>query len=635
MRWAYVASIISWFVAGCSVEGSAREAEPVGRVQLALTVTYTHTYSLDPAHVRFTGVTDPSFRRTVDVGGTDVYRTNLPVGEYDCELLPGFVVLKDGSPVSEPVVLETPNPVRFTIGAGKVTVVFFFFAIGSVVPDAGVFDATVSDASVPDASVPDASADPCLPIVGVTCSAFEQAYLKASNTDRQDYFGRSVAIDGDTLVVGAEYESSDATGVNGSQANNDASRSGAAYVFVRSGSMWTQQAYLKASNTEADDFFGSAVAISGDTIVVGAYGEDSGATGINGNQADNTRTNSGAAYVFTRSGTTWTQRAYLKASNRPTWFGRSLDISGDTIAVGAWREPSAASGVNGNQADTSLSGAGAVYVFTRTGTVWSQQAYIKASNPGLNDEFSRALALDGDTLVVGAPSESSDADGINGNQADDSATFAGAVYVFTRTGGAWSQQAYVKASNSDAFDYFGEALDVSGDTIVVGARGEASPAAGVGADQTMNMTANTGAVYVFTRSGSVWSQQEYIKAAVVSGGMYFGAAVALEGATLVVGAPREGGNGINLAGDPTSGGAIFSGAGYLFARAGTSWTQRAYIKASNTGPSDGFGSAVALSAGTFVVVAENEASSVSGINGDQTDNGAAQSGAAYVRTFIP
>ena len=124
-----------------------------------------------------------------------------------------------------------------------------------------------------------------------------------------------MAVSGDTVVVGAHGEDSSATGVNGNQSDNSAADAGAAYVFVRSGTTWSQQAYLKASNTGAGDYFGCSVAVSGDTVVVGAYGEDSSATGVNGNQADNSATDAGAAYVFVRSGTTWSQQAYLKASN--------------------------------------------------------------------------------------------------------------------------------------------------------------------------------------------------------------------------------------------------------------------------------------------------------------------------------
>ena len=114
------------------------------------------------------------------------------------------------------------------------------------------------------------------------------------------------------------------TGINGDQADNTARSAGAVYVFVRQGSTWTQQAYLKASNAGANDLFGGSVALSGDTLAVGAYGEASAATAVNGNQADNTTVSAGAVYVFVRQGSTWTQQAYLKASNAGA-YGRSPD----------------------------------------------------------------------------------------------------------------------------------------------------------------------------------------------------------------------------------------------------------------------------------------------------------------------
>src|SRR5204863_27977 len=143
----------------------------------------------------------------------------------------------------------------------------------------------------------------------------QQAYLKASNTHAGDTFGFSVAVSGDTVVVGAPYESSNALGVNGNQNNNSAMAAGAAYVFVRNGTIWTQQAYRKASNAGAGDCFGLSVAVSGDTVVVGADGEASIAFGLHGDQSSNSAYASGAGYVFVRSGTSWDQQAYLKASN--------------------------------------------------------------------------------------------------------------------------------------------------------------------------------------------------------------------------------------------------------------------------------------------------------------------------------
>jgi hypothetical protein len=202
-------------------------------------------------------------------------------------------------------------------------------------------------------------------------------------------------------------------------------------VFTRTDGVWSQQAYLKASNTEAGDWFGATVALVGDTLVVGARFEDSAATGINGNQADNSAPDSGAAYVFTRTGGIWSQQAYLKASNTGAddRFGHHVALAGDTVLVTAYLEDGSATGINGNQADNSAPDSGAAYVFTRTDGVWSQQAYLKASNTGAGDWFA-IPAVDGDTLVVGAIQENSTATGIYGNQADNSVPDSGAVYVF-------------------------------------------------------------------------------------------------------------------------------------------------------------------------------------------------------------
>jgi len=196
--------------------------------------------------------------------------------------------------------------------------------------------------------------------------------------------------------------------------------------------------YLKASNSESTDWFGQSVSLSadGNTLAVGAPNEDSNATGIHGNQADNSARGSGAVYIFVRSGSGWTQQAYIKASNAGPFdgFGASASLSGDgnTLAAGAWWEDSNATGVNGNQADNSARDSGAVYVFVRDGTDWTQQAYVKASNTGADDIFGHSVSLsgDGNTLAVGAYVEDSSATGIDCNQADNSASASGAVYVY-------------------------------------------------------------------------------------------------------------------------------------------------------------------------------------------------------------
>ncbi|MCZ7553518.1 MAG: FG-GAP repeat protein [Anaerolineales bacterium] len=457
-------------------------------------------------------------------------------------------------------------------------------------------------------------------------------YLKASNTDADDGFGYSVAISGDTLVVGAPGEASSATGVNGDGNNNSAENAGAAYVFGRSGGVWSQQAYLKASNTGAYDQFGWGVAISGDTVVVGASGEDSSATGVNGDGSNNSAASAGAAYVFGRSGGVWSQQAYLKASNTNAGdrFGYSVAVSGDTVVVGALYEDSSATGVNGNGGDNSAASAGAAYVFGRSGGVWSQQAYLKASNTDASDGFGYSVAISGDTLVVGAPGEDSSATGVNGNGGDNSAASAGAAYVFGRSGGVWSQQAYLKASNTGVGDWFGWGVAISGDTVVVGAYYEDSSATGVNGNGGDNSASAAGAAYVFGRSGGYWSQQAYLKASNTDADDGFGYSVAVSGEALVVGAPYEDSSATGVNGNGGDNSAPMAGAAYVFGRSGGVWSQQAYLKASNTGAYDQFGWGVAISGGTVVVGASGEDSSATGVNGDGSDNSAPSSGAAYV-----
>lgn len=471
-------------------------------------------------------------------------------------------------------------------------------------------------------------------------------YVKASNTEERDSFGISVALsaDGDTLAVGAYRESSSATGIDGDEADNASSLSGAVYIFSRESGAWLQQAYVKASNTGEGDWFGSAVALSanGNTLAVGAYGEDSSANGIDGDETDNSASNSGAVYVFSREDGAWSQQAYVKASNTGTSdnFGYAVALSGDgdTLAVGAHLERSSATGINGDESDDSAFWSGAVYVFSREGGAWSQQAYVKASNTGADDEFGIAVALsgDGDTLAVGAYMEDSNTAVINGDEADDSAIDSGAVYVLTREGGAWSQQAYVKASNTGAGDLFGSAVALSTDgaTLAVGAWGEDSRATGIDGDEADDSATNSGAVYVFSREGSAWSRQAYVKASNTGFDNEFGTSLAFsaDGATLAVGAWGEDGNATGINGDDSDNPATDSGAVYVLTRESGTWFQKARVKASNTDVFDYFGYAVALSGDgeTLAVGSYWEDGKATGIDGDQADNSAANSGAVYL-----
>ncbi len=459
--------------------------------------------------------------------------------------------------------------------------------------------------------------------------ADRQTYFKASNTAAGDQFGWSTAISGDTLVIGARYEDSGSRVVNKGQDDDALNKAGAAYVFVHGEDGWTQQAYLKASNAGKKDLFGTAVAISGDTIVVGARKEAGSAGGIDGDGADDGLPGSGAAYVFVRDGEAWTQQASLKASHpgAEDLFGASVAIAGDTIIVGANAEDSAATGVDGDAADDSAPDAGAVYVYVRDGTTWTQQAYLKASNATAGDEFGFSLGVSGDTIVVGARREDGAGRGVDADQDRRGAFRAGSAYIFVRTGSTWTQQAYLKASNADAGDLFGISAGISGDTVVVGAYREGSR---VDSDETDNSAFDTGAAYVFVREGEMWSQQAMLKASNGEPGDQFARSVALSGERVLVGARREPSRALALAGDPRDNSAPDAGAAYLFVRRGTAWTQQVYIKATNTSTGDFFGGNVSLDGTRALVGAPFEDGGARGVNGPSRDDGTFNAGAAYL-----
>ena len=515
------------------------------------------------------------------------------------------------------------------------------------------------------------------------------AYIKASNAEAYDHFacgggnqghtGTSIAMSGDgsTMAVGAPFESGGSRGVNGNQADNSMYAAGAVYVYVRQGNSWTQQAYVKASNPGLNDHFGSSVALSrdGNTMAVAAHWEASAATGINGNQNDDSIPQAGAVYVFTRTGTTWTQQAYVKASNTGKadeantpgdgdQFGFSLALSGDgnTLAVGAITEDSGAQGINGNDKDDAAVSAGAVYVFARTGTTWRQQAYVKPATNEAGDLFGFSVGLsdDGNTLGAAAFNESSSGRGVNPPH-DNKFGQSGALFVFTRQNGTWSQQAFIKGSKSEPSDGFGFSLSMSadGNTIAVGAGDEACLTPGIDPpgcadDAPPGRGANiwVGAAYVFVRNGATWSEQSFIKAPNARPYNSFGVRLALsgDGNALAVTSYLDDNTGHGVRPPQVSqfliqeifngwrehkNEAEESGSAYLFTRTGGKWTAGAYIKADNTDAGDEFGSAVAMSGDghTLVVGAHQEDSAARGVNGNQADNSASDSGAAYVFAY--
>jgi hypothetical protein len=463
----------------------------------------------------------------------------------------------------------------------------------------------------------------------------QHAYAKASNTGLLDTFGYSIAVSGDTLVVGAPEEDGSARGIGGSQDDDGAPASGAVYVFRRDGVAWRQEAYIKASNADEGDRFGFSVALFGDTLAVGAPYEESEATGIDGDQGNGNGFAHGAVYVFTRGAAGWQQEAYVKASNTlfSSMFGHSVALHGDRLAVGAPGDRSDARGVNGDQENFNTAMSGAVHVFIRGGDgKWQQQAYIKASNTDDYDQFGFSVSLSEDALAVGAPYENSSARGVDGNQEDESAPDSGAAYVFRQVGETWLQEGYVKASNTGAGDEFGYVVYMS-NLLVIGAPREDSSARLTGA-QSDESVPESGAVYVFVRS-NVWKQEAYLKAPNTGAGDAFGQSVALavvepSSHLLAVGAPNEDSAGSLQEEHQDNELWQDSGAVYLFWRSTDGWKLLSVVKGDNTGPGDGLGLSVALTPDTLAAGASNESGTATGVNDEPLDDDSIGSGAVYV-----
>jgi hypothetical protein len=344
-------------------------------------------------------------------------------------------------------------------------------------------------------------------------------------------FGRSVGIDGDTAVVGA-------LGEDGADAP-----AGAAYVYVRSGSAWAEQQKLVPGDGAADDGFGSAAALNGDTAVVAApFDDDKG-------------TNSGSAYVFVRVGSTWTLQQKLVASDGAAGdeFGRmSIALFGDTVLVGAYGD--------GDMGAYS----GSVYVFTRTGSVWAQQQKLTASDGTAYHWFGQSVSLYADTALIGAYGD------------DEKATDAGAAYVFVRTGTTWTLQRKLTAGDSIPSLNFGSAVALSGDTALIGA------------NRDDDKGSSSGSAYVFLRQSGAWSLQQKLVASDGVDNDYFGTSVALYGDRAVVGSYDDD-KGEN------------SGSAYVYLRQSGSWGEQQKIVASDGATGDYFGTSLAMSASRVLV----------------------------------
>jgi hypothetical protein len=415
-----------------------------------------------------------------------------------------------------------------------------------------------------------------------------------------DRFGISIALSGNTALIGAEGDTLD----------DDASAQGSAYVFVRGGGGdWTLQAKLVAADHDLTDQFGGAVALDGDTALIGAIGANDGG---------------GAAYVFVRQGNAWTQqqRLVLAAPGSADDFGVAVALSGNTALVGASQRD-----VGGNDAQ------GAAYVFVRSGSVWNQQAQLLATGGGAYDFFGEALALDGDTALVGdSRNEAAFVFGRSGNTwsvrqrlvASDAAgqqdafgsrvaldgdlalvtaisrgEGAGAVYAFARSGANFIEQDILTASDGSVDALFGVGLALDGERALIGAR-DTGP---------FNGFAGQGTSYIFERSGGVWSERAILRVASGNGGDQFGNAMALDGDIALGGAA-----GTAIGANPNQG-AVFE----FVHTGGDTWTEASRIDSGNGAYEAKFGAAVALWDAWAVVGAPGE---------DVGDN--ASQGAAYV-----
>lgn len=497
---------------------------------------------------------------------------------------------------------------------------------------AGTSNAAGNDASGSDTFCQDA----CSPIVGVDCATFNEAYIKGSMLRARDHFGDAVALSGNTLVVGVPHDERNADGSTMSGVVDV----GAVYVFVRTGSTWVEEAYLKASNAQSGDFFGNAVAISGDTLVVAAPREDGGGNTVGADPIDdcddaalNCAIDSGAVYVFQRNAGVWSQQAYIKSSTNesPRQFGTAVAVEGDTVLAAADDE------------STMGSFSGGVFVYERTGSVWVEAQLVHSPEPSPFDRMGGAIALSGSTFAVSALGEDSDTPGIGGAFDNNAAVASGTVLIYTRGPVQWEFQESIKASNPDVSDGFGSAIALDGNTLVVAALREDGGASGVdgpqlddcGADPELNCSTSSGAAYVFERTAGVWAQQAYLKASNNDvPNQLFGTSVAVSGNRVLIGALNEYSRFGGLDADQTQGG-FSSGAVYMFERSGSTWSQSAYIKSPDPDVNDHFGHGVAMSSDTLVISVKQEDGSALTIGGDPFNNTRQDSGAVYIRRIAP
>ncbi len=385
---------------------------------------------------------------------------------------------------------------------------------------------------------------------GLDFTLYSEQQFIAADGGVSDHFGWWVVYNGNMAVVAAP---TDDIGTNVDQ--------GSVYVLTRSGTTWSVQQKLTALDGGAGDVFGYSVALlDDDTLLIGAFADDVDAN-----------VDQGSVYFFTRDGTTWTEQLHLIAPDGAAYecFGRGVALSGDTALIGAYGDFICENVLQGS-----------VYVYTLSELSWSFQQKLTALDGAANDQFGWALALDGDTALVGAYVDDVDAK-----------TNQGSAYIFERDGTIWTQQAHLIAPDGAAGDEFGVSVAVEDDTALVGTWGMVSA------------VPRSGSAYVFTRTETTWSLQQKLVASDGVSGDHLGYSVALDGDTALVGAPWDDvGTNIN------------QGSAYVFVRSGTTWSEQAQFVASDGAAEDRYGISVALSGSTALV--GNYLHNV-GENGDQ------------------
>ena len=487
----------------------------------------------------------------------------------------------------------------------------------------------------------------------------QEAYLKPHVKSALTSFGGAMDFDGDTIVVGQYRDFIVSTSiVNGPTVTNPTGTTysnGAAFVFRKVSGSWVQEAYLKAPNAEEDDQFGTAVAISGDTIAVAALAEDNSTTGVQNGAitTDNaSAASSGAVYVFTRSGSTWSFQSYLKPAVITTSMtcGRTLALNIDTIAVGCDGDASDVGGIvngaAGGAVNSNATQAGAVYVYKRTGVNWAQEAYIKPAVSLASMRFgARNISISGDVMGISAIQESSNLTGVHmgtsGGSTNTSQTSSGAAWIFRRTGSNWAQDAFIKAPIATAEDDFGVRVTVNGNDLAIVASGDTTNSTTIQNTSTPSISNKTtlegGAVYIYRYEASQWILKSFIKPPVLGVGMNFNNITKIENNTLFVSAT----------GDPSSNSDLIHGARFssvadtmgdtngsvlIYRRLNDEWYFSDYLKAPNSMRQAQFGNRIAVSGNNLVISAPTESSDGSGItNGPPSATGNIYySGAVYI-----